>query len=205
MQERVLGAEHPDTLTARANLARWTGEAGDATGARDQLTALLLADKRVLGAEHPHTLTARANLARWTGLAGDPAGARDQLTALLPVRVRVLGAENPHTLRTRANLAGWTGEAGDAASARDQLAALLPVQERVLGAVLMNGMSLVQMFIDRSVPWIWSFLIGISGAFNLLIGVLLLSSTALAVPLVFATLLLVEGASLIMLAFRVRT
>ena len=71
---------------------------------------------------------------------------------------------------------------------------------------LMNGMfSLVQTFVDRSVPWIWSFLIGISGAFNLLIGVLLLSSTALAVPLVFATLLLVEGASLIMLAFRVRT
>ena len=41
IRERVLGAEHPDTLTARANLARWTGEAGDAAGARDQYAALL--------------------------------------------------------------------------------------------------------------------------------------------------------------------
>ena len=126
---------------------------------------------------------------------------------------------------------------------------------------LMNGMlSLVQMFVDRSVPWIWSLLIGISGiaagvliirhplvaaltlptmiviifgveglvmgvleivggfagggtgsfirgAFNLLIGLLLLSSpmtAALAVPFVFGALLLVEGIALIILAFRTR-
>jgi len=126
---------------------------------------------------------------------------------------------------------------------------------------LMNGtLSLVQMFVDRSVPWIWSLLIGISGiaagvlimrhplvaaltlptiiviifgveglvmglleiiggfagggigsfirgAFNLLIGLLLLSSpmtAALAVPLVFGALLLVEGIALIILAFRTR-
>jgi uncharacterized membrane protein HdeD (DUF308 family) len=127
---------------------------------------------------------------------------------------------------------------------------------------LMNGMlSLVQMFVDRSVPWVWSLLIGIvgiaagvliirhplvaaltlptviviifgleglvmgileiiggfagggiasfiRGAFNLVIGLLLLSSpmaAALAVPLVFGVLLLVEGVALIVLAFRVRT
>ena len=66
VRERVLGAEHPDTLTARANLASWTGEAGDAAGARDQFAALLPVDERVLGAEHPNTLAARANLAFWT-------------------------------------------------------------------------------------------------------------------------------------------
>ena len=26
--ERVLGPDHPETLTIRSNLARWTGEAG---------------------------------------------------------------------------------------------------------------------------------------------------------------------------------
>jgi hypothetical protein len=31
---RSLGAEHPDTLSARANLAYWTGLAGDAAAAR---------------------------------------------------------------------------------------------------------------------------------------------------------------------------
>jgi Tetratricopeptide repeat len=127
------GPEHPDTLVARANLARWTGEAGDVAGARDQFAALLTVDERVLGPEYPHTLTARANVAGWTGEAGDPAGARDQYAALLPVRERVLGPGHPDTLATRANLADWTGEAGDPGAARDQFAGLLPVFERVLG------------------------------------------------------------------------
>ena len=129
-----LAHEHPDTLDTRGNLARWSGMAGDAAGARDQFAALLPIRERVLGAEHPQTLTTRYNLARWTGEAGDAAGARDQFAALLPIRERVLGAEHPHTLTTRYNLARWTGEAGDAAGARDQFAALLPIRERVLGA-----------------------------------------------------------------------
>ena len=133
-REEALGAEHPDTLTARASLASWTGWAGDAAGARDQYAALLPVRERVSGAEHSHTLITRANLAWWTGEAGDPAGARDQYAALLPVRERVSGAEHPETLTDRANLARWTGEAGDAAGARDQYAALLPVRERVSGA-----------------------------------------------------------------------
>ena len=40
-QERVLGPEHPDTLTARANLAHLTGRTGDAAAARELLAALL--------------------------------------------------------------------------------------------------------------------------------------------------------------------
>ena len=51
-----LRAEHPDTLTARDSLARWTGNAGDAAGARDQYAALLPVRERVSGAEHPDTL-----------------------------------------------------------------------------------------------------------------------------------------------------
>jgi Tetratricopeptide repeat len=131
--ERVLGLEHPDTLTIRHQLATWTGEAGDAAAARDQYAELLPVRVRVLGPEHPDTLTTRHRLAFWTGEAGDPAAARDQLAALLPVRVRVLGPEHPDTLTTRHQLAFWTGQAGDAAAARDQLAALLPVRVRVLG------------------------------------------------------------------------
>ena len=127
------GPEHPETLAARANLAGWTGEAGDAAAARNQSAALLPIRERVSGPEHPDTLTARDNLARWTGWAGDAAAARDQYAALLPVRERVSGTEHPDTLTARDNLARWTGEAGDAAAARDQYAALLPVRERVSG------------------------------------------------------------------------
>lgn len=127
--------------------------------------------------------------------------------------------------------------------------------------IVSGVLSFVQMFVDRSVPWIWSFLIGIMGVaagilvvrhplvaaltvptviviafgveglvmgvleliggfsgggigsfirgvINLLIGVLLLSApmaAALAVPFVFAVLLLVQGVALVALAFRVRT
>ncbi len=70
------GPEHPDTLTARANLARWTGEAGDLAAARDLFAALLSVRERVSGPEHPHTLTARHELARWAGRAdGGPSTA----------------------------------------------------------------------------------------------------------------------------------
>jgi uncharacterized membrane protein HdeD (DUF308 family) len=122
-------------------------------------------------------------------------------------------------------------------------------------------LSLVQIFVDRSVHWIWSLLSGllgiaagilvlrhpllaaltvpsiiviilgvealimggvniiaglkgggiasfILGVVNILIGLLLLSSpatTALAVPLVFGVILLVQGVALVIWAFRVRT
>jgi Tetratricopeptide repeat len=132
-EDDAYGAEHPHTLFVRGNLAVWTGEAGDAAGARDQYAALLPIFERILGPEHPDTLTVRGGLAVWTGMAGDPAAARDLFAELLPVREGVLGPEHPDTLNARAGLAAWTGMAGDAAGARDQWAALLPVIERVSG------------------------------------------------------------------------
>jgi hypothetical protein len=71
IDERVLGPEHPETLTARCNLALWTGEAGDAAGARDQFAALLPLTARVLGLAHPSTVIARASLTYWTREAGN--------------------------------------------------------------------------------------------------------------------------------------
>ena len=133
IEDDAYGPEHPATLAARHRLAHWTGEAGDAAGARDQYAALLPIRERVSGAEHPDTLTARGNLALWTGEAGDAAGARDQYAALLSVQERVVGPEHPSLLASRAEFARWTGEAGDAAGAREQYAALVPVRERVQG------------------------------------------------------------------------
>jgi len=121
-------------------------------------------------------------------------------------------------------------------------------------------LALVQVFVDRATPWIWSLLAGlvgilaglfvlrhplvaaltvptvlviilgiqglvigavqiiggfkgggigpfILGAINVLVGILLLGSplaAVLAVPLVFGVLLLIQGAGLMILAFRVR-
>jgi uncharacterized membrane protein HdeD (DUF308 family) len=126
--------------------------------------------------------------------------------------------------------------------------------------LILGVLALVQVFVDRETPWIWSLLSGvvgilagllvlrhpllaaltvptvivlilgieglamgalqiigafkgggvgpfILGAINVVVGILLLSSpiaAALAVPLVFGVLLLIQGVALIILAFRVR-
>jgi hypothetical protein len=49
IRQRMIGAEHPDSLTTRYRLAIATGEAGDPAGARDQLTALLRASAVTCG------------------------------------------------------------------------------------------------------------------------------------------------------------
>jgi tetratricopeptide repeat protein len=109
--ERVLGAEHPHTLTTRHQLAYWTGLAGDPAAARDLFAELLPARDQVLGPQHPDALITRATPADWTGQAGDPAAARDLFAGVLSARERVLGADHPRTLAVRASLAGWTGRA----------------------------------------------------------------------------------------------
>ncbi|MEU0391868.1 NB-ARC domain-containing protein, partial [Streptomyces sp. NPDC006208] len=70
-----LGSDHPSSLQARGNVARWRGEAGDAAGAARAFAELLDDELRVLGPDHPATFTTRADLARWRGEAGDAAGA----------------------------------------------------------------------------------------------------------------------------------
>jgi hypothetical protein len=129
----AFGPEHPYALDARAQLATWTGSAGDADGARDQFADLLPILERILGPESRRALITRVNMAYWAGMAGDPAGARDQLAALLPILERILGTGHRNTLVARHYLARWTGRAGDAARARDEFAALLSVSERIEG------------------------------------------------------------------------
>ncbi|KOG26347.1 ATP-binding protein, partial [Streptomyces viridochromogenes] len=95
---RLLGPDHPDTLAARSDLARWRGEAGDAAGAIAAYAEVLADHERVLGPDHPHTLAARSDLAWWRGDAGDAAGAAAAYADLLEDVLRVLGPDHPDTL-----------------------------------------------------------------------------------------------------------
>jgi hypothetical protein len=69
-RERVLGADHPDTLTSRLDLAdayESAGRLGEAIALHEQV----LADcERVLGADHSVTLTIREHLAAAHGAQG---------------------------------------------------------------------------------------------------------------------------------------
>jgi tetratricopeptide (TPR) repeat protein len=124
-RERVLGADHPETLGSRNNLADAYREAGrldDAVALHQQT----LADyERVLGADHPGTLLSRNNLAvayREAGRLDDAIRLHQQTMA---DRERVLGPDHPSTLRSRNNLARAYREAG-------RLDDAIPLFERTL-------------------------------------------------------------------------
>jgi tetratricopeptide repeat protein len=60
--ERILGTEHPDTLTTRSNLAGAYQAAGRGADALAIFEALLADSERILGTERPDTITTRSNL-----------------------------------------------------------------------------------------------------------------------------------------------
>ena len=60
--ERVLGADHPSTLTSRNNLAYAYRSAGRLEEAITEFEGLLADCERVLGLAHPITQTVRSNL-----------------------------------------------------------------------------------------------------------------------------------------------
>ena len=60
---RVLGDEHPETLTSAGNLALSLSEQGKHAEAERIHREVLGARRRVLGDEHPDTLTSANNLA----------------------------------------------------------------------------------------------------------------------------------------------
>jgi len=74
-QERVLGADHPDTSLLRSNLALAYQAAGRNAEAITLHEQALAARERVLGPDHPHTLLSRGDLAAAYQAAGRTAGA----------------------------------------------------------------------------------------------------------------------------------
>ncbi|MFE0084602.1 FxSxx-COOH system tetratricopeptide repeat protein [[Kitasatospora] papulosa] len=128
-----LGPDHPDTYTARKELAHWRGEAGDLVGAVAALEELLDQMLLTLGPNHPDILSVRQGLISRRGDAGDAAGAVTAFEELFEQTLRILGPDHRHTLVARHNLAASRGKAGDVAGAVAAFEELLPDQERVLG------------------------------------------------------------------------
>ena len=132
-QERVLGPDHFDTLTARNNLAGAYDDIGR-FGEAIELFERVLADRvRVLGPDHPDTLTTRNNLAFVYHFAGRFGEAIELYERVLADQERVLGPDNPDTLITRNNLACAYDSAGRFGEAIELYERVLADQERVLG------------------------------------------------------------------------
>jgi hypothetical protein len=63
VRKRVLGTEHPNTLTTGNKLGNCLSDQGKHAEADEMLREVLAARKRVLGRKHPHTLNTASNLA----------------------------------------------------------------------------------------------------------------------------------------------
>jgi len=131
--ERVLGPEHPDTLTSVSNLAFLLARKGHYGAAEPLYRRALEARERVLGPEHPGTLTSVNNLAGLLESQGDYAAAEPLSRRALEACERVLGPEHPDTLGSVNNLAGLLESQGDYAAAEPLFGRALEALERVLG------------------------------------------------------------------------
>ncbi|WP_169748047.1 tetratricopeptide repeat protein [Pseudonocardia acaciae] len=130
---RILGPEHPDTLTAENDLGCWQGEAGDITTAINTLTSAFYQQDQFLGHDHPNTLMTRANLGHWRGMNGNPQEAVRWLEQALQAELCALDPHHHTVLATRAYLAHWRGETGDADGAARLYLELHADQQRSLG------------------------------------------------------------------------
>ena len=129
---RVLGPDHPDTLTTRHCIAWEMAARGDHAAAEAEFRDVLAARLRVLGPDHSDTLTTRDCIALEMAARGDHAAAEAEYRDVLAARLRVQGPDHPDTLTTRHQIALEMAARGDHAAAeaeyRDVLAARLRVQ-----------------------------------------------------------------------------
>ena len=131
--ERVLGADHPDTLRSRNNLAlayRAAGRLNDAIPLHEET---LEARTRILGPNHPGTLGSRNNLANAYQAAGRLNEAIPLHEETLTALTRFLGLNHPDTLNSRDSLALAYQDAGRFNDAIPLLEEILTTQEQVLG------------------------------------------------------------------------
>ena len=132
-RKKVLGSEHPDTLTSMANLASTYRNQGRWKEAEELEVQVMETRKRVLGSEHPDTLTSMANLASTFWNQGRWKEAEELEVQVMETRKRVLGLEHPSTLTSMANLAFTWKEQGRDTDAFRLMEQCVQLRVRALG------------------------------------------------------------------------
>ncbi|WP_436772663.1 protein kinase domain-containing protein [Yinghuangia sp. YIM S09857] len=131
---RLLGADDPETLEARASYGYWTAKAGDNAAARDLFAALIPDQERVLGTDHLNTLASRFDyLASFVAAPASFDEGRDLCAALAASASRVLGPETREVLHAEFAHAYFVGLAGDTPGAAELFAKVVARQMRYFG------------------------------------------------------------------------
>ncbi|KAK4891576.1 hypothetical protein LTR49_028661, partial [Elasticomyces elasticus] len=130
---RVLGGEHPDTLTSIANLASTYRNQGQWEELEELEVKMMETSRRVLGGEHPDTLTSMANLASTYRDQGRWEEAEELFVKVMETSVRVLSDEHRDTLARMASLAPTCREQGRWKEAKELMSEAAEASRKVLG------------------------------------------------------------------------
>ena len=133
IQRRVLGPEHPDTLSSLNLLASDLRRQGHYAEAEKLNRETLDMRRRVLGPEHPDTLVSMNSLASDLWKEGQVAEAEKLYRETLDIRRRVLGPYHSDTLASMNNLANVLTSQGNYAEAEKLDRETLDIHRRVLG------------------------------------------------------------------------
>jgi hypothetical protein len=120
IRARVLGEEHPDTLTSMNNLAVTMQALGDLPNAKTLLMKVLDVTRDVMGKQHPR-------------YSGDLAGVRNLQEIVLPARIRVLGMEHPETLTSIGNLGATLIQTGQTQAGLEMVHQVYEGRRKILG------------------------------------------------------------------------
>ncbi len=131
--DRILGPDHPDTLTSRDNLATAYLYAGRLDEAIELQRQTIADRERIQGPDHPGTLNSRSNLAAAYKNAGRLDEAIELQRQTIADRERILGPDHPNTLNSRNNLANAYKDAGRLDEAIELHRQTIAGQERILG------------------------------------------------------------------------
>ncbi|KAL5371346.1 hypothetical protein DPSP01_014329 [Paraphaeosphaeria sporulosa] len=132
-RKRVLGEEHPSTLTSMGNLASTYRNQGRWKEAEELEVQVLETFKRVLREEHPATLSSMANLASTFWNQGRWKEAEELFVQVMETFKRVLGEEHPSTLSSMGNLASTFWNQGRWKEAEELFVQVMERRKRVLG------------------------------------------------------------------------
>ena len=132
-RERLLGAEHPDTLSSLTSIGRlldWQGkyEKAEATHKR-----VLEIKRRVLGKEHPSTLNSMFGVASAYRNQGRWKEAEELFLQTIEMRKKVLGEEHPDTFASISSLALTYRDQGRLKEAEELGMQVLEITKKVLG------------------------------------------------------------------------
>ncbi|WYZ37727.1 hypothetical protein EsH8_II_001233 [Colletotrichum jinshuiense] len=133
LEIKVLGKEHPHTLSSIGNLASTYRNQGRWKDAEELDVQVVEISKKVLGEEHPDTLISIGNLASTYWNQGRWKDAEELEVQVVEIRKKVLGEEHPDTLISIGNLASIYRDQGRWKDAEELEVQVVEIRRKVLG------------------------------------------------------------------------